>query len=335
MGHSLAPALAVAPGLVVIGGSAGSVEVIARLLGSLPADFPGAVAVVVHMPEHGRSQLAMVLQRATKMRVQDALDDAMLLSGTVHVARPGHHLLIHGERTALVRGPRENGHRPSVDLCLRTAADTWEARVVGVILSGALSDGAVGLQEVHRAGGHAIVQDPDEAAFSGMPTSALVLDGTAEVLPAARIPQSLQRIASTWNGGVDMSEAIREPAMPIGQQRPDAEPESADFGCPACGGALQARPPDDGWVCRVGHGYSAEALDDAQQDAIEAALWSALRALRENEELNIRLEGRASGQAAHTAAQRFRARSADAARHSRTIEALLGLPADPGPQSTG
>ena len=328
MGHSSGPTSTVAQGLLVIGGSAGSVEVIARLVGALPATFPGALAVVVHMPEHGTSRLAQVLQRSTALKVEDAEHDRLLVPGVVHVARPGYHLVIDGDHTAVVRGPRENGHRPSIDMCLRGAAEAWGERAVGVIVSGALSDGALGLQELQRAGGRAIVQDPAEAAFPGMPTSAIALDGRAQVLPAAQIPAAVMAIADSWDGGVDMAEHVAGPA-PVSRVTPgdETEPESPGFGCPACGGALQRRVTDGGWVCRVGHGYSAEALDDAQRDGVEAALWSALRALRENEELNGRLERRANGQAAPSAARRFRTRAAEAARHARTIEALLGLPA--------
>lgn len=321
-----------AAGLIVIGGSAGSIEVVAGIVAALPAGFPGAVAVVVHLPEHGQSRLAQVLARRTELPVADAIDQGVLAAGTVHVARPGYHLSFEDHLTRVARGPRENGHRPSIDLCLRSAASVWGARAVGVIVSGALSDGAAGLQEIRRLGGQVLIQDPDEATFAGMPTSALEASVSARALPAAAIPLAIMRLANGWTGGAVMDDGRpADGTIGPGAAEPAADPheDGPGFGCPACGGSLRKRS-DGGWVCRVGHRYSAEALDGAQQEAVEAALWSAYRALQENQDLNRRLERRARDQGASSAASRFRARARAAGRHAGALGGLLGLPDDLG-----
>src|SRR5688500_12743455 len=159
--------------IVVIGGSAGAVETVIALGRELPGDLNAAVLISLHLSPSAPSALADLIGRRAAMRVGWADDGEVIVPGRIYVARPDHHLVIESGKVALGRGARENGHRPAVDPLFRTASHTYRERVIGVVLSGNLDDGAMGLREIRSCGGRAIVQDPRDSAFAGMPTNAL------------------------------------------------------------------------------------------------------------------------------------------------------------------
>ena len=184
--------------LVVIGGSAGSVVPMRAIFADLPADLPAAVLVVAHMPPVGRSALAHILDRAGQLPVAEARDGEPIDIGRAYVAVPDRHLLIDHETLRLSDGPRENGTRPCVDALFRSAARWYGPRAIGIVLSGALHDGAAGLAAIAAAGGVTIVQDPADAMFDSMPRAALAVAGRADVLPGGRLGASItQRVGGS------------------------------------------------------------------------------------------------------------------------------------------
>jgi two-component system chemotaxis response regulator CheB len=172
---------------VVIGGSAGAVEILGLVASRLTSRFAPAMVVVIHMAQDARPILPAILSSAARPPMKVAEDKEPIAPGTVYFAPPGYHLLVEAEHTfALSVDAPEHFSRPSIDVLFESAADAYKARVAGVILSGANSDGAAGLRAIADAGGPTLVQKPDTAASPKMPQAALsacpdstVLDGPA------------------------------------------------------------------------------------------------------------------------------------------------------------
>ncbi len=234
--------------MVVVGASAGGVEALQHIVAALPADYPGAVCVVLHIPPQAPSVLPRILSRAARLRCVAAEDGMALHAGMVYVAPPDHHVLLAPGRIRVTRGPRENGHRPAVDPLFRTAARVYGPRAVGVVLTGNLDDGTRGLREIVRRGGAAVVQAPDEAPFPSMPNSAIVHVAVDHVLPVAHIGPLLARLAAGGDAG-------RPPELAMPHDHDDHMPEARPDPAVAGGGG----PDDDG------AGLAAES------DAVRAA----------------------------------------------------------------
>jgi two-component system chemotaxis response regulator CheB len=139
--------------IVVVGGSAGAVESVSDIVGGLPQDFPAAVFVVVHFPGSVTSTLPRILNRAGLLPAAHADNEAPIKAGRIYVAPPDCQLFLESGRIRLTRGPKENGHSPAIDPLFRSAAHHYGNRVVGVLLSGNLSDGTAGLLGIKQHGG--------------------------------------------------------------------------------------------------------------------------------------------------------------------------------------
>jgi two-component system chemotaxis response regulator CheB len=317
--------------VIVLGASAGGVTALGQLVSRLPADFPAAVAVALHVPERSPSVLPGILSRHGALPAAHATDGAPLLHGRIYVAPPGRHLLIKRRTIRAVAGPHENGHRPAIDPLFRTAARAHGRHVIGVVLSGSLDDGTAGLAAIKAHGGAALVQDPAEAMFSGMPASAIEnveIDLVADVEGIAR--EVVRRVHALTSdpephqddGGNGDGEELDAVELDRGIPKTANWPEAPSaFTCPDCHGSLfELR---DGSVthfrCRTRHAYSPAALADAQEHGIEEALWIALRALEENADLLHRLQRRAHGRGQARAADRFLAQ----ARHVEARAAIV------------
>jgi two-component system chemotaxis response regulator CheB len=177
--------------VVVVGASAGGVEALSRLVRDLPPDFRAAVFVVLHVPASGTSVLPAILDRHGSLHAAHAVDGEDVKPGRIYVAPPDRHVLVHGSSVRVERGPKENGARPAIDPLFRSAAASCGPRVVGVILSGTLADGAAGLAAVKLRGGATIVQDPRDALYPAMPRNAIVEVGPDSILTAAEIGPAL------------------------------------------------------------------------------------------------------------------------------------------------
>lgn len=291
--------------LVVMGASAGGVETLREVVSRLPADLPAAVCVVLHVAPESPSALASILRRSGPLPCRTAADGDELREGEILVAPPDRHLIVRDGHVALTPGPRENGHRPSVDVLFRSAADVGDGRVVGVVLSGTRDDGSAGLALIKQAGGAAIVQDPEEAIYGAMPANALRHVYPDAVVPAREVAAAIVRLVSGWT-------SIAGGASPGDELTSGTSITSV---CPECGGVLSEQPVAGvaQWACKVGHRYSAESLADAQAGNVEAAMWVAVRALEDRHALLDRMASDAEIRGGHRAAMAFRQRARQAA----------------------
>lgn len=318
--------------IVLIGGSAGAVEAVAEIVGGLPAGFPAAVFVVVHFPAESVSILPRILGRSGHLPASHPRDGDPIEPGRVYVAPPGFHLLINRGRMRVVRGPKENGHRPAVDPLFRTAASAYGPDTIGVIVTGNLDDGSAGLRRIKDAGGTAIVQDPETALYPGMPSNAIAYAEVDHVVPLPEIAGLLTRLAALPNGGampdnLDTHAAENDVVLADRTHRGGVPSTQT---CPECHGTLWEQEDGDltRFRCRVGHAFSAETLVDQQAAYLEISLWTALRALEEHAALARRMAAKASDRRlAHSAAS-FTERALDAEHHAAVIRGVLTSGAD-------
>ncbi len=160
--------------LIVIGGSAGAIEVLRRVLSRLSSRFTPAVAIVIHLPPEGPNVLHEVLATPGTPPMKVAEDKEPIAPGSIYFAPPDYHLLVEdGGTFALSIDPRVHFARPSIDVLFESAAEAYGERLMGVILSGANADGAAGLKAVADAGGIAVVQALESAEMIAMPGAAL------------------------------------------------------------------------------------------------------------------------------------------------------------------
>jgi two-component system chemotaxis response regulator CheB len=158
---------------VVIGASAGGVDALQTLVHGFPDDLPASVFIVLHIGAHRPSVLPALLNRAGPLLAAHASHGKPITHRRIYIALPDAHLLVAHGQMQLGDGPKEHYTRPAVDPLFRSAAGAYGPRVVGLILSGNLTDGTAGLMAIKHSGGLTVVQDPDEALFPGMPRSAL------------------------------------------------------------------------------------------------------------------------------------------------------------------
>lgn len=188
--------------LIAIGASAGGVDALSRLVAGLREDLPAAVVVVLHHPADSPSSLAKILERAGRLPAKEARDGSLLRPGCILVAPPGYQLVVQDGRIRLLDTPRVNGVKPSIDPLFQSGAREYGPRLVAVVLTGTLSDGSAGLAAVRKAGGVAVVQDPDDAAYSAMPQSALDTAGADHCVPLKDMAPLLESL-SRRGVGVD------------------------------------------------------------------------------------------------------------------------------------
>ena len=269
----------------MVAASAGGIEALQTLLSRLPADFPSPMLVILHVPATGGRALPRIMNRAGRLRAAAAIDGEELRPGRLYLAPPDRHLLVVGDQVRLSAGPAQYGHRPAADPLFRSAALAQGPRVIGVVLSGTLDDGAAGSAAVERHGGMVVVQDPAESPYPGMPRAALAATARAAVLKVRQIAQFLDEECHLQ---VELATQPPDPELEryvalLLNTPPPAGAESS-FICPACGGPLRsdklgAEPLS--YECGFGHSWSPARLSVERSAPVERARSSATLRLEE------------------------------------------------------
>jgi two-component system chemotaxis response regulator CheB len=305
--------------IIVIGGSAGAAAALHQLVADFSPDLQASVFIVTHVPVHGAMLLAGLLEARTKLPVAYAQDGDPILPGRILVGPPDRHLLLTPDGVSLGLGPRENLSRPAVDALFRSAAVAFGGRVIGVVLTGMLNDGAAGLVAVQQCGGVAVVQDPLDAQSPEMPRAALRAVQTEHVVPMAGMARLLESLAReeaplgrpaspTLRLEVDIAQGER-----LGAERLSAVAEPSTFNCPNCNGVLSEMKGEGPlrFRCQIGHAVTGEILDDCHERALERAMGVALRIVEERIALVRRLAEDARILGATAAAELHEARAED------------------------
>jgi len=179
--------------LLLIGGSAGSLQVILSMLTAVGRGYAMPVVVVLHRNNTFESSLEDLISTRTKVAIKEIEEKEPILPGMVYLCPADYHVLIEQDHTfSLDYSERVNFSRPSIDVTFKSAADVYGAGVFAVVLSGGNADGAEGMQEVKAHGGFTIVQDPETAEVPYMPQQVLLRMGVDLVVPTEELPEVIK-----------------------------------------------------------------------------------------------------------------------------------------------
>lgn len=308
--------------VIVIGASTGGVELLLDLVPELPPDLPASIFVVLHMAPGVPSPLPELLTRRGPLPAHHPDHGDPVELGRIYVAPADSHLQLRPGFVEVVRGPRENGHRPAVDALFRTAARAYGPRVIAVVLSGRQDCGTAGVLAVKARGGVAVVQDPDTAAARDMPESVLEHAAVDHVVHPLELPGLLARLAAEAPGAPAAGASGVETLEGEAPGR-----RAAGVVCPSCHGELTASELGSfqRFRCHEGHAFSLRSLADHQGEEVERALWAAARALDEAAALSERL----SRTSARSLRERFAERERLQRRDAAVIRRILLAPDAP------
>jgi two-component system, chemotaxis family, protein-glutamate methylesterase/glutaminase len=280
--------------IIVIGTSAGGLKALGAILGALPPDLAAVIFIVQHLAPDKPSILPQILSDLSPLPASHPSDRELIQTGRIYIAPPDHHLLVNQGAMRVVRGPQENRFRPAIDTLFRSAARAYGTRVVGVVLTGYLDDGTVGLQAIKKRGGVAIVQDPQEAEYPSMAKSALRFVKIDHCLPLAEIPGLLVQLSQDPAAAeeeypvteeIEVESKIAEQQMNTQEFLTHVESigTRTTYTCPECSGSIwqigQEHPLR--FRCHIGHSFTANVFLSEQTQNLENALWSAVRAMEE------------------------------------------------------
>lgn len=280
--------------IIVIGTSAGGLKALSAIVSGLPTQINAVFFVVQHLAADKPSILPQILEDVGSLPASHPTDGEKIQTGRIYIAPPDYHLLVNSGSMRVVRGPQENRFRPAIDALFRSAARTYGPRVVGVILTGYLDDGTVGLQAVKKRGGVAVVQDPNEAEYPSMVKSALRYVKVDHCIPLAEISDLLVRLASLpaaveesypVTKEIEIESNIAEQAMNTKEFLDNVEQigTRTTYSCPECNGSIWQIGKEEPirFRCHIGHSFTADIFLSEQTQGIENALWSAVRAMEE------------------------------------------------------
>lgn len=288
--------------ILAVGTSAGGFEALRFLAREFSPDFPASVLVTIHLSNQFRSELDAILTQAGPLPAGFAADGEKLQRSRIYIAPTERHLIVESGHLRLGSGPRENNARPALDPLFRSAALCCGERCVGAVLTGTLGDGAAGLQALKQSGGVTVVQDPSDAAFAEMPTTALLRSKPDHVVSLAGMPALFEKLVREPAGLAKPAASGLEYEVNVASGGLGSMHEMDRIGrrsvlaCPDCHGIMWEINEGElvRYRCHVGHAYSAEIMSLALDENLKRAFGSALRALDERVALARKLEAQAS-----------------------------------------
>lgn len=282
--------------IIVVGTSAGGLEALDQLVSQLPTDLAASIFIVQHMAPHNSGEaLLRRLNRHKAFQAKLAEHGDRFKPGRIYIAPPDNHLLIKETKVLVTKGARENRHRPGIDPLFRSAAVAHGARVIGVVLTGMLDDGTAGLIAIKRCGGVTVVQDPRDAAYSGMPRSALDNSNVDFCVSLSEMGSLLTTLVSQRHGkSKAVPSDIRTEAVIAERVLSDVSQvnglgDQVPYNCPGCGGVLWEMDTagEKRYRCHTGHSFTRPTLLASQSEKIEELLWISLRMFEERKNLLV------------------------------------------------
>lgn len=283
------------PDIVVVGASAGGLKAFENLVSQLPVNFPAAVFIVWHISPDYPSVLPEILARVTPLPVAHAVNKEAIAPGRIYVAPPDRHLMIDAGFVRLTRGPKENRFRPAVDVLFRSAARAYGERVIGIVLTGSLDDGAAGLYTIKERGGCAIVQDPVDALHPSMPRAAMQAVRVDYCVPIIEMGALLVRLVNKPVLAQQVKPVSKLLEVEVGVAKQDNGLEMgimklgelSPYTCPECHGVLMQLKEGSliRFRCHTGHAYSLNTLLAEVTQSIEETLWDGIRTIEASEML--------------------------------------------------
>ena len=279
-----------------IGASAGGINAVTELISQLPANLNAAVFVVFHLSKIAMPEILLErMKKKTKLFCKLASDNDLIEAGTIYLAIPDTHLLVKDKNILLGRGPRENRFRPSIDVLFRSIAADFGERSIGIILTGFLNDGTVGMNAIKQSGGHTIVQDPNEAEYPDMPLSVLETMEADHCVSLKEMGDAILQITKNAKAkGVTPPKVVILESKLSERAATSIEKVSqlgkkTIYACPDCGGGLwQIDKPSTHFRCHIGHSYTERDLLYKQSESIEHTLWVSVRMMEERRVLLLR-----------------------------------------------
>ena len=280
--------------IIVIGASAGGLNLFRQILAGLPDDFNASVFIVWHMSPEWKSVLPDLLGSVTSVPVATAFDKEPIVPGHIYIAPQDCHMILESDVVRVTHGPKENLFRPAIDPLFRSAASIFGPRVIGVILSGGLDDGSAGLYSIKRMGGMAIIQDPATAENSAMPLNASRIVRPDYMVDVQEIPGLLAKLSAETAEPLNIAAVKEKEKMdfevgvaaggPSLKQGLTFFDNYSAYTCPECKGTLSEIK--EGKIvrfrCHTGHAFSALSLLSSLDKNIEGSLWTTVRAMEES-----------------------------------------------------
>lgn len=323
--------------LIVIGASAGGMSAIGKLLSRFTPDIPAAIVIVIHLPPEENADIFVArLQSQTTLSCQTATHNLRLHRGKAYFAPAGRHTIIKEDHIVLTMGPAEGRWRPSIDTTMRSAAASWNSHAIGIILTGMLDDGMVGMEAIQRCGGVTLVQDPNEAEYPNMPLAVIKNQTSSWCGPLNQIPHTLQTYLQQNPQRTEVPEDIRIESSILEHTNTEIDNlpklgEHSLFSCPDCGGGLWEIKNGHAarYRCHIGHSYTETDLLQRQGQDVEKSLWVALRTMEEKRKLLVKIADKEEEQGLHALSRDHKSRAKELQQSIEHLKTLIFHPVPP------